>query len=72
MDPSTDYREDIYSDNSGRLIFDGKNELTYGIYLGNTSQIELGKDFSISYDSDNFVQPLYLYIDSLTSRDRCR
>lgn len=68
MDPSTDYREDIYSGNSGRLIFDGTNKLTYGIYLGNTSQIELGKDFSISYDSDNFVQPLYLYIDSLTSR----
>lgn len=68
MDPSTDYRENIYSDNSGRLIFDGINELTYGIYLGNTSQIELGKDFSISYNSDNLVQPIYLYIDSLTSR----
>lgn len=67
MAPSTDYMEDIYSDNSGRLIFDGTNELTYGIYLGNTSQIELGKDFSISYDSDNFVQPIYLYIDSLTT-----
>ncbi len=66
--PSTDNREDIYSDNSSRLIFDGTNKLTYGIYLGNTSQIELGKDFSISYDSDNFVQPIYLYIDSLTSR----